>query len=646
LAGTFRVGIPLSALLIVAAGCSGSSTNAGSSSTIAGETTSTVPAAPTTTVPDEPSAWRHAVAGIAEGSVPIDVALDAFAVAFGPVPGVDRPDGPQIPIPSGTGPLRWVRRNWEGLTGEQQEAITAYSEPAASSAGVPGVHFLVGGEPEVDSIALLDLAEQMKSRIEAQLGRALTADIELVIAPEVVATEDPNAWAWASPVGSGGPWTGNLVTCRITFGKNAIETLTQIDQLGAPSPGLGYLMAHEVFHCFDFDLTTIEESVARPPWVVEGLAEWVGQKIGVGDDTPPEIGAGHWSGWFDLPEASLFDREYSAIGFYAHLEETGTEVWSAVDPILSASNGGNLPAYGAATSVAGPSMLETWSPSLTRDASRAPEWDSNGPGLPAAARTIPEDLGVLADGGELLGGAAAYAATVWQADIQAEVAVLHGEGPGMVVLPDGASLTRDEVIGDPMCTLPEGCTCADGTPGASAIFRLVPKGPVVVAVTGGPSDNVAAVSGYSLEDFCELETCPVGSWVSIRWEVPGVDTAFGAGTMILTVDDLGNGVVEFDPDYPLFAIAEQPGAVEVRMEFAGTYTFRLGTPSGSAEYTGGNAQVTSYAFLGGEWVQTAPPIDLVGGGVGYVGNGTFLCEGDEMVIVAETGGRIIFQSWP
>jgi hypothetical protein len=125
-----------------------------------------------------------------------------------------------------------------------------------------------------------------------------------------------------------------------------------------------------------------------------------------------------------------------------------------------------------------------------------------------------------------------------------------------------------------------------------------------------------------------------------------VDTAYGAGTMILTVDPLGNGVIEFDPNYPLFAIADQPGAVEVRMEFAGTYTFRLDTNVGSAQYVGGDAQVTSYAFLGGEWVQTAPPIDLVEGGVGYVGTGTFLCEGDGMVVVAENGGRIIFQSWP
>jgi hypothetical protein len=632
----------LYALVLVAAGCSGGSIDTTSSS--AGATT--LDASTTTTIPAEASAWRSAVAGIEDGVVPPEVALQAFVLAFGPLPGVERPAGAETPIPSGTGALRWVRRNWDALTEEQRAAFTAYIEPKSTvSAGLLPLPLFGGSGSEVDSVAILGLAEQMKTRIEAELERSLTADIEIVLAPELTLPGDPDAWAWASPVASGGAPSGDMVTCQITIGKNAMSSAAEIDDQGVPGPEIAYIIAHEVFHCFDYDLTTIEESVARPPWVVEGLAEWVGQMLGVGDSTPPALGAQHWSGWFALAEASLFDREYSAIGFYAHLDETGTHVWSAIDSILAKSNDGNLAAYGAATAVAGPATLETWASSLVRDATRAPEWDSEGPGLPLSARTTPDDLGVLANDGEIKRGAAAYAATVWQADIQAEVAVLQGDGPGMVVLPDGASATRQDTIGRPLCTNPEGCKCPEGSPGAAAIFRIVPKGTMIVGVTGGPTDNVAVLFGYSLEDFCE-GTCPVGSWVSIRWEVPGLDTAYGAGTMILTIDHLGNGVIEFDPDFPLFAIADQPGAVEVRMEFAGTYTFRLDTQLGSAQYTGGNAQVTSYAFFGGEWVQTAPPIDLVEGGVGYVGSGTFQCEGDGMAVVAENGGRIIFQSWP
>jgi hypothetical protein len=273
-----------------------------------------------------------------------------------------------------------------------------------------------------------------------------------------------------------------------------------------------------------------------------------------------------------------------------------------------------------------------------------PEWDTEGPGIPLAARNTPNDVGPLADGGEVALGAAAYAGVVWTTDVQAEVAVLAGEGSGMVVLPDGASATRADTVGRPLCTIPGGCTCPEGSPGASAVFRLVPKGEMTVAVTGGPADNLATLLGFSLEDFCARETCPVGSWVSIRWEVPNIDIAFGAGTMILTIDSQLDSVVEFDPDFPLYAIAESEGAVRVKLVFDGSYGFKIGTlgvPTGSA-------RVTTYADLGGEWVQTAEPIDLTSGGMGYIADSNFTCEGDELIVtsVDPVGGRLIFIAWP
>jgi hypothetical protein len=143
-------------------------------------------------------------------------------------------------------------------------------------------------------------------------------------------------------------------------------------------------------------------------------------------------------------------------------------------------------------------------------------------------------------------------------------------------------------------------------------------------------------------------TCPVGSWVSVRWEVPNIDTAYGAGTMIMRIDDAGNGLVEFDPEFPLYAIAEQPGAILVRMVFSGTYSFRLGTAFGSAEYLGGDATMTAHADIGGQWVQTAPPIDLVEGGVGHIGSSVFACQDDQLVVISPVapGGRILFIPWP
>lgn len=43
-----------------------------------------------------------------DGTIDRDTALQAFAVAFTPPPGVSRPPGPSRQIASGSGPLRWV----------------------------------------------------------------------------------------------------------------------------------------------------------------------------------------------------------------------------------------------------------------------------------------------------------------------------------------------------------------------------------------------------------------------------------------------------------------------------------------------------------------------------------------------------------
>jgi hypothetical protein len=629
-----RLEITLAAVTIVVAGCSGDSDGGGttSSGSQAGATT-TAPA------PQAQSAWEVAVAGIADGVVPVEVALEAFAVAFGPLPGVASPPGRLASVTSGTGALRWIRANWEALTPEQQGMVSAYENPAGlASAGLS----LAGGG--VDSVALLGLAEQMKLQIEAHLGRTLTAEIEVVIAPEAIETDNPGAWAWASPIGTGGPWSGDLTLCRITIGKLGIPTAEEVDALGVASPALASLMAHEVFHCFDFDLGSIEASVVRPPWVAEGLAEWVGLTLGVGESTPPEIGAIHWSGWFDLPEVSLFDREYSAVGFYSHLDDTGTEVWSAIDPVLSASDQGNLPAYNAATPVVTPVFLDTWASSLVRDFSRAPDWDSSGPGLTATARSIPRPEEPIGNGSTLTRGAPAFAATLSATDLQAEVVVLGGPGPGMVLLPDGASLPRAEVNGRPLCTLEGGCTCPEGTPGASAIFRLVPPGEMVLAITGGPADNAVTVEGLSLEDFCQRSTCPVGSWTSIRWEVPGIVVTGGVGTLSLTIDSDGTAVATYDPEAPVFGTLQQEGAVTVKMVFSGGYTMTFTPDFSSGQLTGGAASMTSYADLGGEWVQTAPPIDLLEGGIGAVAGSTFECVGEELRAVSPVleGSGLVF----
>ena len=66
---------------------------------------------PTAPSSAEPTVWQAITAGIADGAVSKDVALEAFAYDFAvSIPGVQLPAGRDDGAPSdGSGPLRWVR---------------------------------------------------------------------------------------------------------------------------------------------------------------------------------------------------------------------------------------------------------------------------------------------------------------------------------------------------------------------------------------------------------------------------------------------------------------------------------------------------------------------------------------------------------
>ena len=77
------------------------------------------------------TAWQNAVAGIErDGTVPLETALQAFSVAFGPaLPGVEMPEGDPGFYGSGTGPVRWLLGHWDELTSEQQAAAWPFFDP-------------------------------------------------------------------------------------------------------------------------------------------------------------------------------------------------------------------------------------------------------------------------------------------------------------------------------------------------------------------------------------------------------------------------------------------------------------------------------------------------------------------------------------
>ena len=80
-----------------------------------------------------------------------------------------------------------------------------------------------------------------------------------------------------------------------------------------------------------------------------------------------------------LPARPLFSRSYDAEGFYDQLQQTGTDIWSTLIPILKA--GSNTAAFAAAGGNGEP-LLDAWAAGYFRDPSRGAAWDIVGPGIP------------------------------------------------------------------------------------------------------------------------------------------------------------------------------------------------------------------------------------------------------------------------
>src|SRR5258708_1004304 len=92
------------------------------STPLAANASATAPT-PTESALTMPSAWGQVLDQIQpDGTVTADTALQAFSLAFGPLPGVTVSSGPVGEIRSGTMALRWLVGHWSEITPAQRAA--------------------------------------------------------------------------------------------------------------------------------------------------------------------------------------------------------------------------------------------------------------------------------------------------------------------------------------------------------------------------------------------------------------------------------------------------------------------------------------------------------------------------------------------
>jgi hypothetical protein len=635
------------ALLLVATLCACSAQSplpapTGSASAPPGQSgsTSAQPSPELSPTPVQESAWDDVVGQISDdGEVSLQTALDAFVLAIGPLPGVAPPAGAGATIPSGTGAVRWLLGHWNELTTEQQAAVDAYFPTPPQTSGTNIIAADARGTPP--SVTLADLQQdlsamrdQVKATIALNLGRDLLTPIQVII------TNSTNGRALAATmaVNDHGQKTGLMAACRIYVYPSGQAAV------GAERVSM---MAHEVFHCFQFSLTTIDafNAPGTRPWIAEGIPAWVGETIAGGSSNS----AGWWAGWLEKPEErALFRRSYDMIGLYSHVARNGYNVWSMLDPLLRAAyDGGNDGAYKALVDATGNKMLDSWGPAYVRQPSLGPAWDFSGPGI-TANRADVETILLRGPAGGVLRQVPAYTALPLDIDISAEVAVLDAPGAhGLVRFSGSTDQTLATVSGHPLCTVAGGCVCPNGSPGAGTAFADVAAGHAELGAYGHLQGAQIQLSGYTLEAFCQIEEeglvdpCLVGTWQSAPWTlagfdkiVPGqqvVDVLAGGDGVRATFTNDAREILDFDGMADLEGTNDQTGLV-VSARFDGSSELKVSSDNGELSFiapVSSTVTMTASADVAGQSFQFLDHVPLAqmsaGSPLATEGSVTYIC---------------------
>jgi von Willebrand factor type D domain len=429
------------------------------------------------------TAWGRVLDEIRpDGTVSKQTALRAFAVVYGPLPGVRPPSGRRVRVPSGTLAGQWILEYRDRLSSAQRRIVDGRLGLLA-----PGVRRARAAQ---DIFTLIDPTFTRDPALQAVVDgwvAQYTARIG-ALGLTVVAgrtTQNCNCFADSFPLNASGLYgTGAANYCRVRVpAGEVIDTFRRL------------VLAHEVFHCFQFDLRGANVWTPLPTWIIEGMADWAALTI---DSVSFSIGGGNLKEYIAHPERPLFERSYDAVGFFGHAQD-------AVPPLLSRSRlegilnaGDNAASYSIAGG-ASENFASTWGSSVFRTVS-APEWGMTSP-------IAPPGFGALEPGGltEIVnrGIVAAQPYTTSQYVVRAlgDVDLLHFSIEGHARLRTKGTSYGD--LRDAWFCNRSSCECPAGSEGKPP--PSVPLGPLAtLGLTGDPGKGTGgSIEPRLLKDFCK-----------------------------------------------------------------------------------------------------------------------------------------------
>jgi hypothetical protein len=431
------------------------------------------------------TAWERAVVATDEnGEYSKDAALTLFATAYGPLPGVDVQQDLRG-VEDRTIAIDAVARYRDQLTDEQRAAIAAFLAPPADAIKIEvkpvaqlGTMRLVKADPGLEA-AIRDVAEQARIDIASKIGDH-DGSMYIYFKPRPADVQPiegiyPNGGTVAEY--DGGLFNG----CNITIYDQATS------QSGLQ---LTALMTHEVMHCFQAAAHGTQEiHDAAPKWINEGMATWVGMELG----GPSPNYERFWDLYLLMPQIPLTSRSYDAVGFYAHLKESGIDPWGVLRPMLAAGTN-SLDAYRSAGADA-EAFADSWASGVLRVGAAGSAWNTVGPGITATA--YKPQVAIVSAGTSIDLGRPFFTNDITSYDLGVDVVEIQV---------DGHARLRDGAIDTPVhgtvryCVQGHDCAkkCPDGSDPPRTDGIVATR--IALATSGGSEGLVGRLRGLNLDD--------------------------------------------------------------------------------------------------------------------------------------------------
>ncbi len=427
------------------------------------------------------TAWGKLLAQVSpSGSVSETTALEAVALTYGPLPGIHPPSGGRTRVPSGLPAAAWALRYLPKLKPRLRRAVLhdlGLADPGSSA------HIATFGDAGFHQNASLTKAANQWASVYADGGHLAHA-LGLTIVAGTTSSPIDGADADALPVDAAGAFSLSGPYCRIRVAP------------GVASGSISYLtvvLAHEVFHCFEFDLDHSWPS--QGDWLIEGMAEWAALSV---DRVMTPMAEAWLIDYLQNPSRALFSRTYDASGFWGHSDDTAGSLWPKIREILNApSDEARFDDAGGNTT----SFLTTWGSSFFQLSNGGPPWTTQSPEpVLSGYEAPPTELDTAA--GPAAVEAAPYTTAQYAVESSASAPLLLVSISGSARL--GRTQNYTDLSGVWFCTsTPDACECPPDTTGSTPPHRqlsdLAPLG-----LSGDPGSGThGTLTAATLAEFCK-----------------------------------------------------------------------------------------------------------------------------------------------